>query len=582
MKQLLTTLVLFFTAMAGKTQNCPPPTAQLDLDINNVRVRILNSSDLWRDPVTCLIGYEVPINSGKHVFNGGSLWIGGIDAGNQLLVAAQTYRQTGNDFWPGPISKSPGTGMLSVSNARCNDFDNLFPITRSEVVTFASGGNVTASIMNWPGNGNVSNNELPYLAPFFDANNDGQYNYSNGDYPYFNLSGTYTIDPFTGEAICDDYLFGDKVIWWVFNDIGNIKTETNSGPIGLEIRAFAFAYSMPGSVLDNTTLYKYQIINRSSAGLFQVHAGIWADAELGNAGDDYVGCDVTRSLGYVYNGDADDDGTAGYGLLPPAAGVDFLKGPLADINDNTDNDHDGVIDEPGEKCLMSSFIYYENTNGTPNGNPGITKDYYTYLSGNFWLDSLPVTYGGDARGNGNGATSTPTSYMFPDNTNPLFSTPWTMSSGGILPNDMRFLISAGPFTMQPGEVNYITDAVLWARTSSSGSAMPSVPELQTASDMIQSFFDNCFSVTAIENNNPMNVIGISPNPFINSFTISFKNTGIRNAEIKIFSADGKLESSLKYSGQPNDISTGDDLKTGVHIIHIRSGKNQITKRVVKY
>lgn len=582
MKQFLTSLLLCLTAMTGKTQNCPPPTAQMDLDINNVRARILNGGDLWNDPIQQVPHYEVPIGSGKNAIYAGSFWIGGLDAGNQVYVAAQTYRQQGsNDFWPGPISKDPISGALSVSNNVCSDFDMLFPITKTEVLSFISGGPATSNINNWPGNGNVFNFQLPYLAPFFDFNNDGQYDPQLGDYPYFNFTGSYPPDPITGEPLCEDYVFGDKAIWWVFNDIGNIKTETNSAGIGLEIRAMAFAYSSANSVLNNTTFYKYQIINRGSITLFDTHAGIWVDPDLGNSVDDYVGCDISRGLGYVYNGDADDDGNGGYGLLPPAAGVDLLRGPFANVNDTIDNDHDGSIDEPGECINMSSFVNYTNNNNVPNGNPGNTVDYYQYLSAS-WLDSIPITYGGDGRGNGPGATTTATTFMFPDNTNSLFTTPWTMGTAGFQPNDMRFLMGSGPFTMQPGEVNYMSEAVLFARTSTPGSNMPSVSELQSASDVVQSFFDNCFSVTSIENNNPLNSIGISPNPFINFFTISFKNTGIREAEIKIFSADGKLESSLKYSGSSNDFSAGKDLKTGVHLIHISSGKNQITKRVVKY
>ena len=54
--------------------------------------------------------------------------------------------------------------------------------------------------------------------------------------------------------------------------------------------------------------------------------------------DDYVGCDVERGLGYCYNGDAYDENAGGYGNDPPAVGIDFFEGPLADLNDGVDND----------------------------------------------------------------------------------------------------------------------------------------------------------------------------------------------------------------------------------------------------
>ena len=81
---------------------CSPATAQVDLDINNVRARLLNGGDLWWDPVAQVAGYEIPKGSGLHSIFAGAFWIGGIDASGQLHLAGQTYRQTGDDFWPGP------------------------------------------------------------------------------------------------------------------------------------------------------------------------------------------------------------------------------------------------------------------------------------------------------------------------------------------------------------------------------------------------------------------------------------------------------------------------------------------------
>jgi hypothetical protein len=107
---------------------------------------------------------------------------------------------------------------------------------------------------------------------------------------------------------------------------------------------------------------------------------------LGDAFDDYVGCDVNLGLGFCYNGDPDDgSGTIdGYGINPPAVGADFFQGPLADPNDGIDNDRDGVVDEPGEQIIMSQFGYYEN-DFSVYGNPQVFDDYYQYLTGS-WLE----------------------------------------------------------------------------------------------------------------------------------------------------------------------------------------------------
>ena len=480
------------TNVAKVAANCPVTSAQIDLDVNQVRARVLVGGDLWWDPFGQTPYYEVPIGSNKNSIFSGALWIGGFDQSNQLLVAGQTYRQAGaNDFWGGPISKDPSTGAVGIADARCLEFDKFWSIKREDIENFVANGTTTADIETWPGNGNVANGELPNLAPYFDANNDGVYNYEDGDYPFFKLDGEYPTDPATGETICNDYLFGDESIWWVFNDVGNIKSETNSNPIGLEIRAQAFAFNTTNDI-NYMTFYKYQIINRSSNTLDSTYFGVWCDPDLGNASDDYVGCDVGLGLGYCYNGDPDDDGGGGYGLNPPAVGIDFFQGPIADLNDGIDNNRDGQVDEPGEQITMSRFVYYENTNNIPTGNPSVTDDYYEYLSGS-WLDGQIITYGGSGRGTGPGATTTPCEFMFPGTTDPNFSTPWTMVTASIQPADMRWLQSAGIFTLQPGAVNYITTGVVWGRAATGG-PLASVSVIKRADDLAQRLFNNCFAV----------------------------------------------------------------------------------------
>ena len=70
--------------------------------------------------------------------------------------------------------------------------------------------------------------------------------------------------------------------------------------------------------------------------------------------------------------------SAGYGTVPPAVGVDFFRGPLADSNDGIDNDRDGIIDELGEEIIMSKFVYYNN-DFTVIGNPQTGQHVYNYF-----------------------------------------------------------------------------------------------------------------------------------------------------------------------------------------------------------
>lgn len=485
---------------------CNPTTAQAELDINNIRTTVLVGGDLWwnlSDPK-----YEVPIGSGKHSIFAGSLWIGGIDAGGQVKVAAQTYRQTGIDFWGGPID----TTTVTITNDRCKTFDRHWKVTKDEVRAFiADNSKATNDIKSWPGNGSDVTNEGQYLAPFKDVDGDGIYDYRNGDYPYYLLPDVDPNDQFptipgTPKVECNDYLFGDKTIWWVFNDVGNAHTETSSDPIGLEIRAQAFGFKTNDEI-NNMTFYKYQIINRSSNTLTETYFGQWVDPDLGYYLDDYVGCDVPRGLGFVYNGDADDETASGYGANPPALGVDFFQGPIADKNDGVDNDRDGCVDCTfledslgntvsydddilGEQIIMSKFVYYNNDN-TPLGNPSGFADFYNYLRG-IWRDNQPITYGADGRD-----PSAPTcNFMFPGTTDPdNFPTlgEWSEFSAGNVPADRRFLQSAGTFTLTPGAVNYVTTGVVWAKAQQGG-PLASVDLMKLADDKAQALFDNCFKL----------------------------------------------------------------------------------------
>ena len=215
-------------SVLATASNCAPSTSQTDLNINNVRARLLVSADMWWDLTNP--GYEVPAGTGKHSIFAGSLWIGGIDAGGQFEVAAQTYRQTGTDFWPGAVD----TTTVDITAPRCLFYDRFWKVNRQEVNDFVNSGTTTPDIISWPGNGDALYNEGHYLAPFVDVNGDGIYDYTAGDYPGYNLNPNYPTYPGLPIEVCNDYLFGDQSIFWVINDVGNVHTETSSPPIGLE------------------------------------------------------------------------------------------------------------------------------------------------------------------------------------------------------------------------------------------------------------------------------------------------------------------------------------------------------------
>ncbi|HKR06380.1 MAG TPA: hypothetical protein VJY62_17225 [Bacteroidia bacterium] len=504
------------------TAGCTQTTAQKDLDYNNVRARIFVGGDMWWDMGP--VGnpqYEVPKGSAKHSSFAASIWVGGLDAGNNIKAAAQNYRQTGNDYWGGPIQ----VANFSITKDRCDEFNRLWKIRKQDVASFRKNPDFEAStadeigsktdIIEWPGNGGPGEDQ--FLAPFHDGNADGIYDPRAldvaglpVDYPNYNFSGVYlNVSSTIPKVVCNDYLFGDQTIWWVFNDVGGVKNNTNSAPIGLEIRAQGFSFKTNDAIND-MTFYKYQIINRSSSLFKQTYFGQWADCDLGYYKDDYVRCNVKLGLGITYNGDLVDELPDGYGNTPPAVGIDFFQGPEADVDDNIDNDRDGCIDcsyltDPNtgltitvpdtdlpEQIIMSKFVYYNNSTGDPiQGEPNNYIDYYNYLKG-IWKNGVRMTWGGT--GYNPGSTDT-CDFMFPGTTDLTHSTSnpvnWTEEVTSNVVDDRRMLQSAGPFTLQPGAVNFITVGVVWARAAS-GDNTASIASLEEADVKAQALFDYCF------------------------------------------------------------------------------------------
>jgi hypothetical protein len=460
---------------------CNPTTAVIDLDVNNVRARLMNGGDMWWDIPTANASYEVPKGSNKNALFAGSVWIGGLDvsAGDAIRVAAQTYRQSGNDYWTGPLDPV----SRSVDFQACADWDRFWKISSSDVNKFraifagydAAGIDSTIVIdkinsasavvpdivKEWPARGNrdvktATGGSMPIynqdLAEFVDHNGNNIYEWRKGDYPKIS---------------------GDQYIWWVFNDKGDAKTETTSESMNLEIHASAFAFAT-NDCLNEATFYNYKIKSLSTFDLKDTYMATWCDADLGYAWDDYVGCDTARGLGILYNGDSYDDGAGGYGFEIPMVGVDYFQGPTVPSSTGVDS-----------QLKMSVFTYYDNTQNNPTGNPSAMDDFYQYMTG-FWKDGLPFTTACNARNPG-----TATKFIF-------YGDPcrggWTESGCSNTPNDRRFVHSAGPFVLKAGAApSNITIGAIWVPNVGGGSAA-CFSKIQICDDKAQDLFDNSFKL----------------------------------------------------------------------------------------
>ncbi len=587
---LLSSTSIYSQSPTRTVEECDPGQTSAELNINNVRTKLHSIGDMWWD-LQGKAGYEVPAGGGVSALFAGSIWIGGKDSNGQIRAASIMFRQSHLDFSPGPLTTT-APNQATTSASICREYDKMWSITKEEVQEFRDWYDCTVDpncnenefypnytipdvIINWPAHGPEGGYDT-YLAPFWDVDKDGYYNPYNGDFPYFE---------FPNDGISDDeeclkprnkkkHLHGDQAIWFVFNDNGNTPNMSDRVAMGFEVRAQAFAYKS-NTEINDMTFYEYEIINRSTEMFTESYVGLWTDSDLGYASDDLIGMDVSRGLGYIYNGDDNDqtaEGIPGYGLQPPACGIDIFKGLYQD-SDGSDNStswdtvgndiflncskgdilngninglnfQDGIIDN--ERWGATSFMYY-GCNGCGDNhatlNPNSPQQKYGYLSAT-WLDGVHLSYGGTGHPSGGADINIPTNYLFPGSPttdpcgygqNGIVMPGWSeeepmgLGSTPNSPRDVRFIISNGPVTFEPGATNDITFGVVYARAQTGG-AWASVEAVKKADDKAQALFNSCFRILRGPDAPDLNIIELdkklivhisnkpTSNNYLNSYT----------------------------------------------------------------
>lgn len=434
-------------------------------------------------------------------------------------------------------------------------WQNIWKVNKSEIDQFLQdyqNGNVNFAnypvIQDWPAHGSVASGEDYFQAPFVDVDADGVYDPAgDGDYP------------------CIE---GDQALWWTYNDDADIHTETGGDKFGLQVKTMAYAYDCaaqcPTPWLDHTTFYHYTIQNKSSNSYEDVYFSVWTDADVGDFGDDYVGCDTNRALGFAYNGDPQDNpSSGGYGTNPPAVGTMFLEGPLLN--------------------KLSNFMYYQN-DFTGQGNPNNASEYYN-LQRSIWVDGTPLTAGG----NGYGGT-VPTNYMYPGDGGFCggATSGWSEVSENNQPSDRRYIMSIGPISLNPGQILEFDVAVIWARSFSNDN-LGSVCELKDAADSLKVWFgqqDNgCFNIVTSSGGGgewPWQVgFVLYPNPSSSDVMLEASEALRESASVGVYDQLGRLvrQGSMQIGQQKLQLHTS-ELPDGVYIVRMSNGKDVQSRKLV--
>lgn len=560
------------------------------LDINNINARFYSAGMMFTDTLNIGLGYEYPNGSGQSTIYAAGIWIGGLDQNDELHLAAQTYGQ-GKDFYPGPVSESwayPQTHQ---------DWNYVWKVTKDEIDLFQSyipcilnpncnlpNSLIPPVILNWPAHGDISKGQSQFIAPFVDYNSDGIYNPFDGDYPAIK---------------------GDMALFSVFND-DFIHTQTSGDSLRLEFRVMHYAYESLDSALANTIFSEYTMVNFSNQTYSDMYFGFWEDMDIGCAGDDYVGCDVEKSLGYMYNADSiDNSGCSGATpyLNTPAQGVIFLKGAKL-ISDGIDNNFnievnesingcgfgDGIIDN--ERWGMSGFRYTNlNLPSYDFGAPNLPIEYYHFLKGEF---NYINQFTGDTVSAWNiisiAGDTVHTNYYFPGysdtsyyfGTNGIPVSPWSEVSENSPDGDRKIILSCGGFSMEPNEIQEFTIAHVTAMDAS-GTILGCVNLLQDyASQLISDY--GCDEIGMYPNSPPLSIsenelstVNVSPNP--TNGILNFKSEE-KIERISVYSLLGKVILSKKVNGMSQiDIS---ELPKGIYLIEFEfKSAEKSVKRIVK-
>jgi hypothetical protein len=375
-------------------------------------------------------GFEYPRRSGKTaIFQSGLVWAGKVNG--QIRAGGSSYRQ---GTVPGKILNSgvpadqligEDPNLANVRNYRVRP-DYLTGSVQAEIDDGeGSESEVRAAYerdwMDWPaGDG----------APFKDVDSNGVYD------PTIDIPGVPGAD---------------QTIWFVCNDTDPEQALFLAGanPMGIEEQVTIWGYNSAGP-LGSMLFRKYKLINKSDTDITDMYVTMWNDPDLGDATDDFAGCDTTLSMTFVYNANPTD---AIYGDKPAASGFDFFQGPIVESPGDTAIFNGKYL--PGYKNLpMTAHYFYVNPDAVwrdpTQGQYQGSLEWYNWLQGRVGTtgEIFPDPY----------TLGTSTFALYGD---PVTGTGWV---DGLLfpPGDRRAGMASGPFTMAPGDTQEVVVAEMAA------------------------------------------------------------------------------------------------------------------------
>lgn len=515
-----------------------PFPAMDSIDINNINAVALVHGDMWWKPGATSIanryGCFYPNGTRKPLSFAAAMWLSGYDDGGNLHVSAQTYRQDGNDYWPGPLD---GSGNLSYTTS--SEWARIWKVTRADVeaykaYAFHTVTNTPASILAWPGKGNShakGRDNMPLvvdkeMAPFIDRNGDGIYQPLKGDYPDFK---------------------GDQALWWVVSDNGPSHNQTNGQPLKAEVKVMANAYKR-NTLIDNVVYYDYAITNRSATNYRNVRWALWHDVDFGYYSGEYAHFDSARRLGIIFH------------EYRPG-----ISGEPANVIIDTSSRGVTLIHQPGDEGSSyepaGSFIYYNN-DPSIIGNPASPGDYSGYMR---------ATLRNGVHFNAGGVD---VNYLFTEDP----SLPGSAGCAGSVTRGRRFVLSTADFSLSAGHTEHVLIALV-ADSTTGGCPRLNFAGIKATADTAWAVYHNPPPEVGVRDEAVANAhLSVFPNPAQDHVTVLLP--GAEDGTLDVFDVVGvRVASTLIHNGAAGlDVAM---LPPGLYVVRVNGSVGTASAYFVK-
>jgi hypothetical protein len=504
----------------GQSKYAPGDKDYTLFDVNTISAWITNYGSFFRNPITKNSGFEWPKDGSLYAIYAAGLWLGA-KVRREVRVAVAEYSY---EYLPGTID-----GETHLPNDPNDSICRVYKITRS-----------------------LEN---------------------SWDYQHWPAEQGAPLD-IKGQPL----IMGDQTLWCVYNDAdASQHVKIKSAPLGVEVQQTVFGwlrFSVRYSEYNDLIFIRWLLVNKGVDYLDSMYVTIWSDPDLGDSGDDFVGCDSLNSLVYCYNS-SDFDGE--YGEHPPAVGFQILQGP--------------ILSSPGDTAVylgrkianyknlpMTSFVRYMKKTDWLYGFPQTAQDIYYFMQAR-WKDGRKIVNDGHM-GTGVGPE---TNYMFSGD--PEKGTGWL----DFAIHDRRFVMSSGPFNLAQGDSQEVVIATIIARGNSH---LNSVTKLKTVAKVFRQYYNSelykILQSYSLETVHPvikeLGMFQNYPNPFNSQTILRYRLPIARTVRLEIFNSSGQKVATLINEHQEPDeyevVWDASGMASGIYFAHLRVAQYDFTKKLL--